>query len=256
MARPARTQKQIAERYKANLGYYNRLHPWRRTRAFVSLFAIVGGIIAIALFQTRGRETFFNAGKISAPHAAFATDCGKCHDKSFSEKKFTATLSDRFHRGVAFEPIDRKCETCHVQHTLHELNVVENRSCTSCHQEHQGSQSLRLVASSQCASCHTNSAKMETAARKGMQLQWTNFRRHPHPPQQVVLDLPRPPPGYTQTFTSFWNGHPEFQLIRDHVRDPDVLRFNHQRHFAADIPPVDGKKLDCNYCHKPDVSGR
>jgi hypothetical protein len=55
---------------------------------------------------------------------------------------------------------------------------------------------------------------------------------------------------------SFWDGHPEFQLNREKVRDPDVLRFNHQRHFAADIPPVNGKRLDCNYCHKPDSEGR
>jgi hypothetical protein len=40
------------------------------------------------------------------------------------------------------------------------------------------------------------------------------------------------------------------------VRDPDVLRFNHQRHFASDIPLVNGKKLDCNYCHTPQPDGR
>jgi hypothetical protein len=53
-----------------------------------------------------------------------------------------------------------------------------------------------------------------------------------------------------------WNGHPEFQLVREQVRDPDVLRFNHERHFAADVPSLNGKKLDCNYCHKPDPDGR
>src|SRR5947209_19508977 len=108
MAKPSRTQKQIAERYKGNLGYYNRLHPWRRMRAIVSAIAIIGGVIAIAIFQMRGRETFFNSGKISAPHAGFANDCAKCHDKTATQEKFTAVLSDRFHQGVAFDPIDRK----------------------------------------------------------------------------------------------------------------------------------------------------
>jgi len=60
MAKPRRTQKQIAERYKGNLGYYRRLHPWRRTRLIVSLFTIFGGLVAIGLFQKHGRETFFN----------------------------------------------------------------------------------------------------------------------------------------------------------------------------------------------------
>jgi hypothetical protein len=256
MADFRRTQKQIAERYKGNLGYYNRLHPWRRMRALVTAVAIVGGIVAIALFQMGGRETFFNAGKISAPHAGFANNCEKCHDRSATDKKFTSVLSDRFHHGLAFDPIDRKCEACHQKHTLHELNVVDNRSCSTCHQEHQGLQTLRLVASSQCASCHNNRATMEAAAKKGTQIQWTNFHRHPHPSQQIVFELPRPNRGYTETFDSFWAGHPEFQLIRERKPDPDNLRFNHQRHFAADIPPVEGKKLDCNYCHKPDVAGR
>jgi hypothetical protein len=139
---------------------------------------------------------------------------------------------------------------------LHEPNVVQDRSCSACHQEHRGLQSLRLVASSHCASCHNDSVTMAASAQKGMQLQWANFHRHPHPAQQVVLELPRPQSGYTQTFGAFWNDHPEFQLDRDKVRDPDSLRFNHQRHFASDIPPVNGQKLDCSYCHKPTSDGR
>ena len=57
-----------------------------------------------------------------------------------------------------------------------------------------------------------------------MQLSPQAFHRHPVPPQQVVFELPRPSRGYTQTFPSFWSGHPEFQLNREQVRDPDVLR--------------------------------
>jgi hypothetical protein len=256
MAAPRRTQKQIAERYKGNLGYYRRLHWWRRARALVSLIAIVGGLVAIIIFQRHGRETFFNAGKISRPHAGFADNCAACHDNTAPTGKLTAVMRERFQHGVAFEPIDRKCETCHVQHAFHEPTVVQTRSCTACHQEHQGLESLRLVASSQCASCHNNGASMEAATQKGMRLQWANYHRHPHASQQIVFELPRPREGYTRTFESFWSGHPEFQLNRDKARDPDVLRFNHQRHFGSDIPPVNGRKLDCNYCHKLDPGGR
>jgi hypothetical protein len=261
MAKPGRSQKQIAERYKGNLGYYNRLHPWRRWRLIVGFATIAAGLIAIWLFQKHGRETFFNPGKISASHASFADDCAKCHDKSLVSRdvvtpaRFSAVVRERFKTGVAFDPIDRKCETCHQKHAFHEANVVQNKSCSACHQEHQGSRHLQLVASSQCASCHGNSAVMEAAVQKGLQLPPTAFQRHPHPPQQIAFELPRPPRGYTQVFSSFWDGHPEFQLTAAKPRDPDVLRFNHQRHFAGDIPSVNGQKLDCNYCHRPNPDG-
>ncbi|MEP6699648.1 MAG: hypothetical protein ABJB09_07965, partial [Verrucomicrobiota bacterium] len=82
MATPGRTQKQIAERYKGNLGYYKRKHPWRVARFCATFVAIVGGIEGIFLFQKYGREDFFNAGKISSNHATIAQDCAQCHDKS------------------------------------------------------------------------------------------------------------------------------------------------------------------------------
>ncbi len=59
MAAPRRTQKQIAERYKGNLGYYNKKHPWRRARRWVSFLAIAGGITGIVTFSNlRPREVF------------------------------------------------------------------------------------------------------------------------------------------------------------------------------------------------------
>jgi hypothetical protein len=255
MAKPGRTQKQIAERYKGNLGYYHRLHPWRQMRLIVSLIVIFGGLTTIFLFQRCGRETFFNAGKIATSHAKFADDCAKCHEFSVAGGNFRPTLRERFRNGISTDEIDPKCEVCHQKHSFHEANVAENRSCSACHQEHRGLTNLRLVASSQCAACHNNSAAMSASAQKGMQLPSDAFHRHPHPAQQVVFESPRPPQGYTATFANFWEAHPEFQLKRENARDPDVLRFNHQRHFASDIPPVNGQKLECNYCHQPQSDG-
>lgn len=256
MAKPGRTQKQIAERYKGNLGYYRRLHPWRRARLIVSLITFFGGLLSIFLFQKCGRETFFNAGKLSANHAGLENKCDSCHDKDAAGGKFTQVLRDRFQNGVAFAAIDRKCEACHKQHTFHEANVVQARSCSVCHQEHQGPERMKLVASAQCLSCHNNPATMAAAAQKGMQLPPGAFARHPQPAQQIVFESARLAQGFTKTFASFWQDHPEFQLQTAQARDPDVLRFNHQRHFAADIPLVNGQKLDCNYCHKPNTDGR
>ena len=101
MAAPRRTQKQIAERYKGNLGYYNKKHSWRRARHWVSFLAIVGGITGIVLFQMHGHEKFFNAGKISSNHAAFGDNCASCHDKSLmtggalTVQKFREVVKDR-----------------------------------------------------------------------------------------------------------------------------------------------------------------
>src|SRR5205085_12337173 len=136
MAKPSRTQKQIAERYKGNLGYYRRLHPWRRTRLIVSLLTIFGGLLTVWLFQKHGRETFFNAGKISTSHAKFANDCAQCHERNVATGKFSAVLRVRFCNGVNVEAIDHKCESCHQKHSFHEANVVQSRSCSACHQEH------------------------------------------------------------------------------------------------------------------------
>jgi hypothetical protein len=115
---------------------------------------------------------------------------------------------------------------------------------------------MKRVADAQCASCHNNAGVMAASAQKGTTLLPAVFHLRAHPPRQVVLEMPRPAAGYTQVFDSFAAGHPEFQLVQQKARDPDLLRFNHQRHFAADIPPVNGQKLDCNYCHKPEPGGR
>jgi hypothetical protein len=267
MAAPRRTQKQISERYKGNLDYFKRIQPWRLARFLVSFLAISAGLAAIIAYQRRGDERFFNPGGLSTSHAALVDNCASCHDKSLltgrrlTPDEFQEVLRDRFQHGVVFDPIDKNCEACHFRQdkrtfAFHEPNVVQNRSCSVCHQEHVGSGSMKRVASAQCASCHDNRLTMAASAKKGRQLDWTHFQRHPHPPQQIVYTLPRPLDGYTDTFSSFWDGHPEFQLKREPARDPDVLKFNHERHFAPDIPMIGGKKLECNYCHRPDSEGR
>jgi len=276
MATPGRTQKQIAERYKGNLGYYKRKHPWRVARFCASFIALVGGIAAIVIyqkliFQQRVSEEFFSSGKISSHHAKFEQDCAQCHDRKtaigndLTPAKFKSVIKDRFHHGIDFSSIDHKCQQCHEKnppfgtqkkYDLHEPNVVENRSCSVCHQEHLGPGPMKRVADLHCASCHNDHGIMEASAKKGTTLPPKVFHLRPHSPQQIVFEMPRPKPGYTQTFASFDGEHPEFQLVREKARDPDVLRFNHQRHFAADIPPVNGQKLDCNYCHKAEPGGR
>ena len=67
MATPGRTQKQIADRYKGNLGYYKKKHPWRVARWCVSFLAISGGIAGIIAFYERGNEEFFDVIRYHTP---------------------------------------------------------------------------------------------------------------------------------------------------------------------------------------------
>src|ERR1700676_931940 len=107
MDRPGRTQKQIAERYKGNLGYYNKLHPWRRARHIVSLVFFIGGLTVIWVFYKRTPEKFFNPGPLSTHHAALPNNCNDCHDKSLiaggelTAAKFKETVRDSFRHGVS-----------------------------------------------------------------------------------------------------------------------------------------------------------
>src|SRR3954464_14601088 len=188
MPKPGRTQKQIAERYKGNLGYYNKLHPWRRARHLVSLVAAIGGILAVWWFSHHGRENFLNAGPISSNHSSIANDCVKCHERTLATgtgmkpHALVAELRERFRTGVQFGDIDGKCATCHKQHVFHEASVVQDRSCSACHQEHDGPGPLRQVATAQCLTCHADSKIMEASAQKGLQLSADSFHRHPHQP--------------------------------------------------------------------------
>lgn len=267
MDSPRKTQKEISGQYQGNLGYFSKIHLGRSARFLVSFFAVAAGLAAIIAFQRRGDERFFNPGPLSNSHAALVERCASCHDKTtlteskLTPIKFQEVLSDRFQHGVAFDPIDKNCEACHLDrdkrsYAFHEPNVVQNRSCSVCHPQHRGPGPTKVVASAQCASCHNDPEIMEASAQMGMQLNWAGFQRHPHLPQQIVFEMPRPRRGYTQVFPAFWDGHPEFQLKREPARDPDVLKFNHQRHFGADIPPLNGRKLECSDCHRPDSEGR
>lgn len=276
MAQPGRTQKQIAERYKGNLGYYRRLHPWRRARLIVSLAALLGGLVVIWMFHKHAAEEFFNPGELSVHHATLPNKCDECHDKSLitdgvSWGEFKKVVGESFQHGAVAErvaAVDLRCEKCHLArdnrtHTFHEANVSDFRNCSSCHQEHSGGGPMKPVSSRSCATCHNDPAVMQTWAQKPVPPNWTPLHRHPQPAQKVIFSSARPANGYTQTFSSFWEGHPEFQInlaktANPPARDPNVLRFNHSRHFAADIPPLDrtGRKLDCNYCHQVETEGR
>ena len=78
---PENTQKQIAAKYKEDLTYYRRTHYMRRWRFWLSVLAVVGGLVwALGFHHLGGKAEFFNTGPISQNHAVFANDCAVCHE--------------------------------------------------------------------------------------------------------------------------------------------------------------------------------
>ena len=76
-----RTQKQIAERYKGNLGYYKKKPAAVRT--YLPHFSChpryPGGVVS---FHNYGEKTFFNPGPISSNH--FGKNCAACHNSALA----------------------------------------------------------------------------------------------------------------------------------------------------------------------------
>ena len=264
------TQRQIAKRYEDRVASHYARSPWRRWRFWMSGVVVVGGVAAIYLTRERMPPAFFNTGPLSLHHRALENNCASCHQPesiangSLGQVRFVQVLQDRFRNGApSFARIDQACLKCHKEHDFHEPNVVENRSCSACHAEHQGPGTMPAVTAVDCAACHNNREIMQASAQLGKQIPPSHFRLNPKVAgpawaQPATLKLPRPADGYTSIFASFSQGHPPFQLHRENFRESDVLRFNHQRHLGgADIPPTKaGAKLDCAYCHQPEPGGR
>ena len=247
-----RSSKQIAQRYLGNLSYYKDNHYFRALKKRIGWICVIAtlAIALLAFFIERANlpgkqlvEDFYNPGPISDHHAYFEKDCDKCH-KDSSVVQLT----------VASTPMDAGCVECHTSHTFHQPTDLRDHSCAACHHEHMGKGTMQPVADANCASCHNSSAVMQAAAEEGKTIPEHDF---PAPKQDGATYFypKRPEEGYTTTFASFEKGHPNFQLHREKLSDPTPLKFNHKVHLTGDIPQIEGKKLDCDYCHQPDPTG-
>ncbi|MDX6765180.1 MAG: hypothetical protein SFU85_00150 [Candidatus Methylacidiphilales bacterium] len=247
--------KQIAKRYAGNLSYFKENHYFRTLRKHLFLYSTLAALLLVlaATIITTWESSvsgkyllsrIYNPGPVSQAHADLANDCAACHGRPNSI----------FQVSVENSPVDTACMKCHQQHDFHASQSPRTHSCTACHHEHLTAGPMKPVADANCASCHGNTQTMRAAETTARSL----------PPS--ALDLtPRDghthfQPGRSATppavFTSFEKGHPEWQIHREKLKDPNSLAFNHALHLKGDgIPLVGGKKLDCNYCHQPDPSG-
>jgi hypothetical protein len=244
------TQKQIAQRFKGNLDYFRKAHYWRRLRFLTILIVTLAGAGAMAWLFFGGPDAMYNPGGISQHHAHFANDCAQCHEP---QKKSLAGATLKFTN----EKIDQRCEKCHASHSFHQPNVVHGRSCTACHQEHQGSGPMSAPGDAQCLKCHGDAHEMADSAAKGKSLAGAAFD-YRRTGGWRIFGTPRPENGFTAVFTSFAADHPEFRLVADKLRETNTLKFNHKRHLAEtnDIPLVNGQQLECMTCHQPGPGGK
>ncbi len=316
---PENTQKQIAQKYKDNLTYYKEGHYLRRWRKWLSILAVIGGLVwALGYKHLGGSNEFFNTGPISANHARFTEQCEICHEGATTDvfsmlplektkamlldKKtpltdrlktaggdamkrlgdVTDTLTDGEKLSVAVNTalasvklsnIDNACLKCHDGMALHqpggkaimfretskELNLVPSSECSTCHKEHIGAQKMALPKSNVCIECHSDEGKMASSMKRA---DYDGKMAAAHS-QNIRLnggDLVQWIPAATknvkpEVIRGFQDGHPQFLYERTGAKDNAAIKFNHARHFADDIPMVNGKKLDCTDCHKPDSDG-
>ncbi len=79
------TQKQLAEKYSANLTYFKRGHYMRRWRGWIFLLTVLLSIGGVLSFRYWGKEELLSTGPISENHARFAHDCQVCHEGAKSD---------------------------------------------------------------------------------------------------------------------------------------------------------------------------
>ncbi|MDB6018511.1 MAG: hypothetical protein JWR19_3000 [Pedosphaera sp.] len=259
-----------------------KCQPVRSLRAKRKVFTrvVVMLTVAVLLVSLSGpfRSQFINPGRLSAQHSteAFARmhrgaggngqDCAACHGAAGAGPARwlgSAAGADpallEFHKLLAttntgLTAIDASCQTCHQRHNFHEPNVVRDHSCSACHREHQG-MVMQRPEDANCASCHADGQVMQASFQRGKELPAAAFDYRPDL-GWTMFKAPRPEQGYTKVIHTFATDHPEFQVLAEKLRDPDTLKFNHQLHLGSpNIPSVNGKKLDCATCHKPDATG-
>ena len=311
---PEPTQKQIAAKYRDDLTYYKKTHPFRRIRFWLSVLFFFGGLVwAVGFHRLGGKAEFFNTGPISENHAPFANDCAACHTgastdmlsilpvektkaafgrgtpilevlKSAGSKamasakenvsepgKLAAAASDALNK-VNLDRIDRACLQCHDGMSLHqpgtkavmfresqkELSLVGAEACSSCHHEHVGTARMKLPTDKTCIDCHGNEQKMTASLQRAkFDGKWAAAHSQNARIGDVVQWLPAATVGEKpKVISAFAQGHPAFLYETPGAKDRAQLKFNHARHFADDITPLNaGRKLECRQCHVPDGDG-
>lgn len=247
----------------------------RSMRKRVVIFTVIASFLILFVgLSSRWRDSFTNPGPISSVHASdtFAnihtelsgnsSSCAACHEgakqnldswvhKALDAFKNGLTPGDLIKKGpIESSVMDKNCLACHEGKKFHQPNTATEFACHECHKEHHGSGFMLEVDSASCTSCHGSAELMAASGQIGMKI-------NPHVFSSMDANLnsqprKRPEKGYTHVINAFHIDHPEFQQIRDKVRDESSLKFNHEVHLRTGKIP---RTLNCGDCHERDGRG-
>jgi len=243
----------------------------------VVVFTVIASFLILLVgISHNWRDQFTNPGPLSSVHASatFAdihalqsggdsSNCAACHEGAKQGVDSWHTMAfDAFKRGLTpagiikkgpIEPsaMDASCLACHDGKKFHQRNMAAEFACQECHKEHQTSGFMPEVDSASCTSCHGSAELMAASREIGMKTDPHAFSALDSHPK--IQPRKRPDKGYTEIITAFYTDHPEFQQIRDGVRDQSSLKFNHAIHLQPGnkIP----RTLNCGDCHERDAKG-
>src|SRR5262249_2394048 len=150
-----------------------------------------------------------------------------CHP-NFAQIKATKTEARAILGEKYWQRIDQACQTCHFGFALHMPNTVnadsaatpkaaEASSCSSCHREHVTANKMVDPTGVNCQACHNRADLMKVSAELGATMPASKFPGR-RPDGLNYFQKKRPPQGYTQVFTQFDNGHPEFQIHEEKLK--------------------------------------
>lgn len=287
------SQKQTAQKYDGNLGYFRKSHYLRRLRGWCFVIAVLCSLIAVASYQYWGSGRIFSKGPISKNHASFAQDCRACHVDAETDA-LKALLAER-PSGTSLQAIltakpprkdgesgrwpaqpslmDAACLKCHTTYGLHtpqsaaltlrdlsnDISLVHATQCSVCHREHISHDAMAAPDRQTCASCHNNADALRQSRtallHKGAPVAATGENRDLG--DGLVRFLP---PAKASAplppFADYAHGHPAFGYEQANLRDPAELKFNHARHRREDVSALGpNHTLACADCHTPGPGG-
>ena len=250
----------------------------RSIRKRVVMFTVIASFLLLFVgISRRMRDQFTNPGPISSVHASATftrlhtqrsgsdtTNCAACHQGAGQGvESWPSKTIDAFKHGLApaelirkgpieNSPMDANCLSCHVGKKFHQPDMAAEFSCHECHKEHQGGGFMAKVDSGYCTSCHGSAELMAASAKIGAKMDPHAFPSNATGGKAKTQSRERPENGYTGVITAFHTDHPEFQQIREGVRDENSLKFNHAVHLRTGKIP---RALNCNNCHERDGRG-
>lgn len=175
------------------------------------------------------------AGPLHSVHAFIGDDCQACHTQTFNRVEDDACIACHGKTGRHVDPVH------------HRMPELEQRSCASCHHEHNESVSLVVDEQPFCAGCHAGlSARLGGATK----LEDVRDFGKAHPPFRMSLR-------YYDPGSAKWLQTDRVDVTAA-LRERSNLKFDHRLHVAKEgLKNEQGvfEVLTCRSCHQTGRDG-